>query len=155
MLTPQPQQHRIWAASATYTTARGRILNPVSEARGWTCNLMVPSRIRFRCAMTGTLYPLSFQSLEKYKGPYSTIKHHWQCCRFQKANLEFCSDFLKCKTVSILYKILYTKYFPCELMPQTLLQRNDRICAFTHLFCFLHKSVVFLFLSSFFRSYKE
>ena len=31
-----------------------RILNPVSKARDQTCNLMVPSRIRFHCATTGT-----------------------------------------------------------------------------------------------------
>ena len=31
-----------------------QILNPLSEARHQTRNLMVPSRIRFHCAMTGT-----------------------------------------------------------------------------------------------------
>ena len=31
-----------------------QILNPLSKARGRTCNLKVPSQIRFRCAMTGT-----------------------------------------------------------------------------------------------------
>jgi len=30
-----------------------RILNPLSEARDQTCNIMVPGRICFRCAMTG------------------------------------------------------------------------------------------------------
>ena len=30
------------------------ILNPLREARDQTCNLMVPSWIHFRCAMTGT-----------------------------------------------------------------------------------------------------
>ena len=30
------------------------ILNPLCEARDRTCVLMVPNRIRFRCAMTGT-----------------------------------------------------------------------------------------------------
>ena len=30
------------------------ILNPLSEARDWTCNFMVASRIRFHCTMTGT-----------------------------------------------------------------------------------------------------
>ena len=29
-------------------------LNPLSEARDWTCNLMVPRWIHFRCAMMGT-----------------------------------------------------------------------------------------------------
>ena len=32
-----------------------QILNPQSEARDQTCNLTVPSRIHFHCAMTGTL----------------------------------------------------------------------------------------------------
>ena len=31
-----------------------RILNPLSEVRGGTCNLMVPSWIHFRCATMGT-----------------------------------------------------------------------------------------------------
>ena len=31
-----------------------QILNPVWEARDRTCNLMVPSQIRFCCTMTGT-----------------------------------------------------------------------------------------------------
>ena len=31
-----------------------QILNPLSEARHQTHNLMVPSQTRFRCAMTGT-----------------------------------------------------------------------------------------------------
>ena len=34
------------------------ILNPVSEARDWTCVLMDTSRIRFHWAMVGT--PLNF-----------------------------------------------------------------------------------------------
>ena len=40
MSTPQPQQHQI--------------LNPLSNAKDGTHNLIVPSQIRFRCAMTGT-----------------------------------------------------------------------------------------------------
>ena len=31
-----------------------QILNPLSEARDQTCNLMVPSQIHFHCAMMGT-----------------------------------------------------------------------------------------------------
>ena len=31
-----------------------QILNPLSKARNRTCNLMVPSQIRFHCATTGT-----------------------------------------------------------------------------------------------------
>ena len=33
---------------------QSRILNPLSEARGRTCSLMVPSWIRFCCAVRGT-----------------------------------------------------------------------------------------------------
>ena len=49
-------QCQIWAVSATYTTAhsRCRIVNPLSEAKDQTCNLMIPSRIRFCCAKTRT-----------------------------------------------------------------------------------------------------
>ena len=31
-----------------------QILNPLSDARDWTCNLMVPRWIHFRCATMGT-----------------------------------------------------------------------------------------------------
>ena len=49
----------IRATSATYTTAhcntrQWRIHNSLREARDRTHNVMVPSRIRFLCAMTGT-----------------------------------------------------------------------------------------------------
>ena len=37
-----------------HSSQQCRILNPLSEARDRTCNLIVPSRIRFCCAMTGT-----------------------------------------------------------------------------------------------------
>ena len=37
-----------------YSSQQRWILNPLSEARDQTCNLMVPSRIRFCCAITGT-----------------------------------------------------------------------------------------------------
>ena len=33
--------------SLHHSSQQGRILNPLSEARDQTCNLMVPSRIRF------------------------------------------------------------------------------------------------------------
>ena len=52
---PQAQQCQIQGSSATYTTAQDntRPLNPLSEARDQTCNLMFPSRIGFRCATMG------------------------------------------------------------------------------------------------------
>ena len=43
-----------WAASAIYTIAHGQILNPLSEARDRTRNLMVPRQIRFHCTTMGT-----------------------------------------------------------------------------------------------------
>ena len=51
--TPQPQQCQIRAVSE-YSSRQYRILNPLSAARDRTRNLMVPRRICFRCAMTGT-----------------------------------------------------------------------------------------------------
>ena len=40
--------------SLHHSSRQCRILNPLSEARDQTCNLMVPSRIRFRCATMET-----------------------------------------------------------------------------------------------------
>ena len=37
-----------------HSSPQCRILHPLSEARDWTRNLMVPSRIHFRCTMMGT-----------------------------------------------------------------------------------------------------
>ena len=43
-------------ASGLHHSSQQRwILNPLSEARDQIRNLMVPSRIRFHCTMTGTL----------------------------------------------------------------------------------------------------
>ena len=42
------------AAGLHHSSRQCRILNPLSEARDRTCNLMVPSRIHFCCATTGT-----------------------------------------------------------------------------------------------------
>ena len=49
--TSQPQQHRIQASSATYTTAHR---NPLSKARNQTRNLMVTTQICSRCTAVGT-----------------------------------------------------------------------------------------------------
>ena len=53
---PQPQQHGIRAASATYTTSSQQhlILNPLSEARDRTCVLMDATQIHFNWAMKRT-----------------------------------------------------------------------------------------------------
>ena len=39
-----------------HSSQQCQILNPLSKARDGTHNLMVPSRICFRCAMMGTPY---------------------------------------------------------------------------------------------------
>ena len=44
--TPDPSLH--------HSSRQRRILNSLSDARGRTCNLMVPSRICFHCATMGT-----------------------------------------------------------------------------------------------------
>ena len=62
---PQPQQHQFRAAAATdrhHGSRQHRILNPLSEARDRTCNLSVPSRVGFRCALTGAPPWASFGS---------------------------------------------------------------------------------------------
>ena len=45
-------QHRI--CDIHHSSRQRQILNPLSRVRDQTCNLTVPSRIRFHCAMTGT-----------------------------------------------------------------------------------------------------
>ena len=37
-----------------HSSQQCQILNPLSEARNWTCDLMVPSWISFHCAARGT-----------------------------------------------------------------------------------------------------
>ena len=46
-----------------HSSQQRRILNPLSEARDRTRNFMVPSRIGFRCATTGTPSPHFFITL--------------------------------------------------------------------------------------------
>ena len=58
------------SATATPDPSRGwqrRILNPLSKARDGTCNLMVPSRIRFSCTTKGTHLLSFFFCLLSYK----------------------------------------------------------------------------------------
>ena len=43
-----------------------QILNPLSNARDWTCIIMVPSWIHFRWAMTGTPNPRILNGIFKY-----------------------------------------------------------------------------------------
>ena len=46
--------HRSWQC---------QILNPLSESRDWTCNLVVPSWICFHCTTMGTLPDLFFPDI--------------------------------------------------------------------------------------------
>ena len=61
--TPQPQQRRINSSCVWdlhHSSGQHQILNPLSEVRDRTCVVMVSSRIRFHCAMTGTPHKLLF-----------------------------------------------------------------------------------------------
>ena len=49
-VTPDPSH----VCNLHHSSQQCRILNPMSEARDPTCNLMVPSQICFCCAITGT-----------------------------------------------------------------------------------------------------
>ena len=52
-----------------HSSRQRQILNPLSEARDRTCNLMVPSRIFFCCATTGTPTLPSFIGLGECTEP--------------------------------------------------------------------------------------
>ena len=67
-----------------HSSQQRQILNPLREARGRTCNLMVPSRICFRCTTTGTpsftfliLFYLNFFLKEGLYSPQ--IRNHCYC----------------------------------------------------------------------------
>ena len=47
-------QIRAAAVSLYHSSWQCQILNPLSQARDQTCNLVVPSLIHFHCAMTGS-----------------------------------------------------------------------------------------------------
>ena len=47
-------------ASLHHSSWQHWTLNPLREARDQTCDLMVPSRIHFPCAMTRTPYQIHF-----------------------------------------------------------------------------------------------
>ena len=68
-----------------------RILNPLSEARDQTRNLMVPSRIHFHCAMTGTpqnkIWMPASQTHSSH-GPPGLRKWHSNCPRCSAPHLE-------------------------------------------------------------------
>ena len=60
---PQPQQCRIQACVCNlhHSSQQRQTVYPLSKARDWTCNLMVPSWICLLCAMTG---PPRFDNFE-------------------------------------------------------------------------------------------
>ena len=64
------------------------IFNPLSEARDRTCNLMVPSWIRFCCATIGTPYYCFFLFLFKWP--------HLQHTKFPSQKLNLCCSFDLC-----------------------------------------------------------
>ena len=59
-----------------YSSWQCRILDPLSEARDRTCIFMVPSRIRFHCATTGSpsVYLLIWKSFQG-AGPQNLSLH--------------------------------------------------------------------------------
>ena len=59
--TTMPDPSRV--CDLHHTSRQCWILNPLSEARDRTHNLMDPSQIRFCCAMTGTPYVWFFEKL--------------------------------------------------------------------------------------------
>ena len=58
------------AAGLRHSSQQRRILNPLSEARDRTHNLMVPSRIHSRCATTGTATSTSLIMLFRLPDPH-------------------------------------------------------------------------------------
>ena len=55
-----------------HNSQQRQIFNPLSEARDWTCNLIVPSWIRFHCAMMRT--PISAKYFMSRKKKYIYFK---------------------------------------------------------------------------------
>ena len=66
--TPDPSH----VCDLHHSLRQGRILNPLSEARDQTCNLMIPRWICFHCYMMGTPIQLLFMDYI-----FSTIKSDW------------------------------------------------------------------------------
>ena len=113
MKVPRPRGWRgVTAAGLHHSSRQCRILNPRSEVRDRTYNLMVPSRICFHWATTGTPYPNIL--IWKYKSKKSLNKFimkivclplqfcHCSCFTINLANNPFnChSLFLMCYMVN-------------------------------------------------------
>ena len=61
---PTPETQQRCDCDLHHSSRKCRILNPLSEARGQTCDLMVPSRICVRCTTMGT--PWVYFWIKKY-----------------------------------------------------------------------------------------
>ena len=74
--TPQPQPRQIYVCDLHHSSRQGWSLNPLSEARDGTPNLMVLSWIRFRFTMMGTPRDhvlLSYPSITGYLGCFCLL----------------------------------------------------------------------------------
>ena len=61
--TPDPSH----LCNLHHSSGHHRILNPLSEARDWTHNLIVPIRIRFHCATTSKIVLPQFYRWKNWK----------------------------------------------------------------------------------------
>ena len=114
---PMSQQCQIRATSATYTAVllQWQILNPLSEARDWTCVLMDANQIHFHWA---TMETPSFWFLTPswdYIVPYDKFKRKivCPCCQGQhrvllKGSCEKVSFPTICLSLPTLYIIIVT-----------------------------------------------
>ena len=93
---PQPQQ--IGSKPHLWPTPRSwqcQILNPLSEARDWTHNLMVPSQTLFCCTTTGTpVHFIFFFPLQKVKQLVKFSSFFWihwlQTGNMERPRMEAC-----------------------------------------------------------------
>ena len=99
------------------------ILNPLSKARDWNHNLMVPSWIRFHCAMMGTPGSLliSFFYMWLYSFPSTT---YWRGCLFSIVySCLLCHRLVDCRCVGLVLGFLScdTDLFFCLCQHHTVL----------------------------------
>ena len=69
-----------------YSSQQHQTPNPLSEARNQTCNLVVPSQIRFCCARTGIPLPLFFFSWRvSWCFQRNKFWYHWSSLLFSSS----------------------------------------------------------------------
>ena len=135
--TPDPNH----VCDLPHSSYQHQILNPMREARDWTHNLMVPSQIRFHCAVTGTpflhflnwiiqnvtlllsfmhsLYKLSINPLIRYM-VCSYFLHSMGCLL-----ILLIISFVVQKLFSLMYNNLFIFYFlACNLAVISHIQKN-------------------------------